>query len=226
MMDVFLKFDCIGPLSLSQWQFSILSLLLSLELSLILNPALPWVLSVLPSQTTQHDLISALHAMYLAMILASSHLSNLLPSPKGEAAHWQNRTFDKDINEMKEDLEGFRLAMSKMDTHYKALAFESQRALAYSLLPLGPRLRDKVQTRQEEAAASILKATPQDRVPSAAEETYIHLLGRLIFRARMSVIPGFQEADQIPPAKDILAEEGDDQIEDEKSEEDDNVESA
>jgi hypothetical protein len=32
-----------------------------------------------------------------------------------------------------------------------------------------------------------------ERKPSAAEETYIHLLSRLIFRARVSFIPGVQE---------------------------------
>jgi hypothetical protein len=65
------------------------------------------------------------------MILASNHLSSLLPTPRGEAAAWQNRTFDKDINEMKEDLEGFRLAMQKMESHHRALAFESERALSH-----------------------------------------------------------------------------------------------
>lgn len=102
-----------------------------MELSLILSPTYPSILSFLPSQTTQHDLISALHATYIAISLASSHLSSLLPTPKGEAAIWQNRTFDKDINEMKEDLEGFRLAMQRMESHQRALAFESERALAY-----------------------------------------------------------------------------------------------
>lgn len=199
-----------------QWQFSILSLLLSLELSLILNPSLPSILTFLPLQTTQHDLISALHTTYMAMNLASSHFSNLLPLPKGEAANWQNRTFDKDINEMKEDLQGFRLAMLQMDHHHRALTLESERVLAYSLLPLRSSICDNVQTRQEAAASIVKSTTSQERAPNAAEETYIHLLGKLIFRARMSAVPGFREADQVP-TRIILAEQGDEGGEEEST---------
>jgi hypothetical protein len=100
-------------------------------MALLLSPGRPFSWIFLPSGATQHDLVSGLHTIYIALNLASGQLYNLLPTPKGEMGKWQNRSFDKDINEMKQDLEGFRLAMRRLQGNGKAVEEESARALAY-----------------------------------------------------------------------------------------------
>ncbi|UZJ54837.1 hypothetical protein CBS101457_004157 [Exobasidium rhododendri] len=184
------------------WQFSILSLLFSLEMSLVLSPGRPFSFFILPQCITQQNVISALHTTYIALNLASSQLYNLLPVPKGEMSKWQNRSFDKDINEMKQDLQGFRLAMKRLEVHWRGVEVESSRALAFEPAP-----KASVQTVQDAASvAASSRNTSKERQPSPAEETYIHLLSKLIFRARMNSIPAMQSAQKRHRVESNLAE--------------------
>ncbi|CEH13695.1 Molecular chaperone (DnaJ superfamily) [Ceraceosorus bombacis] len=173
------------------WRATLFMLMASSELYLCALPERPALLVRLLPNTTQAEVVSFMHELFLSVMLASKQIAPLIPKLgiiPSNIPRYGKRTNE----ETQRDLQELDSVMVRLAQLAEVTRGESQRGVAASLEPLRPSQRPSAQTLQQAAQEAAKAGAPPRpkgafliREPSQVEQTWMHLFAREVFRKRV-----------------------------------------